>query len=438
MIWLLIVLLQVDSLPPETPPLEIEFPEAKLRMPELVLTPAPDTFILYLPLVPYKEYLLPEMLETPLRMPKALMATPANATVLYPTLENYEEIFLSYPFIDTLIEGKPYFRGSGNVLFLKDGVPVASFKDICYPSIERVEILGENARFLYGDYDAVINVVTKRFEGGKPYSRFKFLSNPSHIQFEFGRSVWDNFDVYLTGDLNDKDRFSCNVGYRSRYADLCVYYDSVYTFKGSLFTGLNVTLKKDYYTANQYLRFKNQEFLIGYDYFNEEQAFFVQDYWEVLPLMYIVPGARYQDDKVSPKLSLGWSPALNLTIYANLSCEQINCGFRWLESSINVFRQNDADIVYGLETRLVTPGILGCRGIVAWGVRQDPESEWEYDWTIMGEFKHDFKIRNIGIYILGDWRSQTTRFELRIIDARFYYKLVWLEPSYGLSWEFWD
>ncbi len=385
-------------------------------------------------------------LETPLRTPEILMTTPVNACVLSTSLETPEEFFISYPFIK-IKNDSLYFRGS-QVLLLENGIPVPSLKDISFPSIERIEVLGEKASSLYGDYPAVVNFITKTFEvlsleDKRAYSNIKLLKNPDHIQFEFGRAVFKNFDFYLTGDLNATTKFKSNIGYKSRYADLRVYLDDKPFLKGSLFSFFNFLLKDDFFSLTQRFTFGNHKILFGTDAYQatcpdspalarrrdraRQAGFFVQDYWEPCPLLYIVPSLRYAQ-KFCPKISIGSIPVFNMIILGSLSQNEINLGMRWLESSINLWLDPQKATKIHPELRIVTPWIQNFKFTGAVGE----------DWTITGEFKKEFKNRDLGIFISGDWKNELVRFELKIIDVKIFYKLKSLEPSYGLFWEFWD
>lgn len=97
-------------------------------------------------------------------------------------------------------------------LVIQDGLPVVemAFGKFALPSlslvpVRRVEILREGASSLYGSRagGGVVNLITKSFSGGKPYSRIG-LATGTHdtqlTQIEFGRGVGERLGLYLTWD----------------------------------------------------------------------------------------------------------------------------------------------------------------------------------------------------------------------------------------------
>jgi len=368
-------------------------------------------------------------METPLRMPEILLTTPVNACILDIPIDTPLEFFLSYPFVN-IQNDSIYFRGSSKVLLLKDGVPISSLEDVCFPSIERIEVLGEDASSIYGDYDGVINIITKRFSGERTYSNIKLIKSPDHTQFEFSRPFPKGVDLYLAGDLNSHTKISGNLGYKSSVANLTAYFDKEFLLKGKLFSNLKFSLlpaSRDW-SITQGFNIRNHKLLFGAE---KDIGTLIQDYWEPYPLLYVVTGLRY-NEALYPKISLGWIPRLDIIVFGSLTETQINIGLRLWDSSINLFKNDKED---GLEIRLVSPWIWGLKFIGAF----TDDSQW----TIMGEYKKEFKEGNLGLHILGDLASETVRFELKIIDAKIFYKLkmrsnLSMEPSYGLFWEFWD
>ncbi|MDI6840583.1 MAG: hypothetical protein QMD71_07035 [bacterium] len=369
-----------------------------------------------------------------------LITTPSNAYSLSFAIDTPTELFISYPFIEVRNDSV-YFRGSSNVLLLKDGVPISSLNDVCFTSIERIELLCEDASSTYGDCDAVINIITKRGKGGQPYSSIKLIKNPNHIQFELCKGLINQtptLDFYLAGDLNSGSKFSGNIGHKSRWTNLRLYLDKDFLIKGSV-NNLRFSLKRNFWSITQKFNLRSHllsghELLLGAE---KDIGVFIQDYWELRPLVYVVPSLRYNHviSRIYPKIAIGWIPKFNMIIFGSLTQTQSNLGIRWLESSINLFKNDENN---GIEIRLVSPWIYNFRFIGAASLLHLANQGWGDELAIFGEYKKEFRNGDIGIYILGDLASETIRAELKILDAKIFYKLKSTEPSYGLFWEFWD
>ncbi len=413
-------------------------------------------------------------LETPLRIPQILLTTPSNVYQFTP-LDQYEDFFLSYPFI-SIKNDSIYFRGSSKVLLLLDGVPIQSINDICFPGIEKIELLAEHAGSPYGDYDAVINIITKKFsreqsEKHPPYSNIKLIKNPDHVQFEIGRMLSNPFDLYISGDLDSTTKFSANLGYQSKLINLRAHYvgkayETPLLLQGSLFSNFRFSLTRHFFSIIQHLDFENHKFLLGtdsYQIFDKDSSstsFFIQDYWELHPLLYLVPSMKYDKIKIlHPKISVGYIPQINTTIFSSLTQDQLNLGIRTFDSSINAYYMfNEAK--QGIEAKLTTPWLWNFKLTTALDLSISFNSstlQLFNSSTLITEYRKDFQLGkkrssqstqkgNLGVYILGDLLSETLRFELRIIDAHIFYRLnsLTFEPlnsetsSYGFNWHFWN
>ncbi len=437
-------------------------------------------------------------LETPLRMPQILLTTPLN-TYQFAPLDRYEDFFLSYPFI-SIKNDSIYFRGSSKVLLLLDGIPIQSLNDVPFPEIEKIELLAEHSGSPYGDYDAVLNVIVKKFssteihfsqsiavfqpastetqpsicqlaplvfcdsaqneepptksvevqqlEKQMPYSNIKLLKNPDHVQFEFGKMLFRAFDFYLSGDLDTTTNLSANLGYCSKFMNLRAYYTGAIQelplmLRGSLLSNFKFSLARDFVSVTQQIDFKEHKFLLGTENRLETSratAFFVQDYWEVYPLLYLVPSVRY-DKEFHPKISVGYVPQLNTTIFSGLTQNQVNIGIRAFNSSVNfysMFNENRQEI----ETRLTTPWLWDFKltTIFALSIMSDSQAvQLSEDYsTVIAEYRKEFKDGKLGLYILGDLLTETVRFEFQLIDTRIYFRLNPEIISYGFTWHFWN
>ena len=426
-------------------------------------------------------------LETPLRIPQILLTTPSNAYQFTP-LDQYEDFFLSYPSLN-IENDSIYFRGSSKVLLLLDGVPIKSLHNVCFPGIEKMELLAEHAGSPYGDYDAVLNIITKKFsreqsEEHTPYSNIKLIKNPDHVQFELGKMLSNPFDLYISGDLDSTTKFSANLGYQSKLINLRAHYvgkayETPLLLQGSLFSNFRFSLTRHFFSIIQHLDFENHKFLLGtdsYQIFDKDSSsasFFIQDYWELHPLLHFVPSLRYNVSQESvsgkdfcPKISVGFIPQINTTIFSSLTQDQLNLGIRTFDSSINAYYMfNEAR--QGIEAKLTTPWLWNFKLTTALDLSISFNSstlQLFNSSTLITEYRKDFQLGkkrssqstqngNLGVYIFvgTKWKSrtggrdlltETLRFELRIIDAHIFYRLnpkpQSLNPSYGFNWHFWN
>jgi hypothetical protein len=373
-------------------------------------------------------------LETPLKIPRILLTTPIHSYSFSSQLDTPEDFFLSYPSLEIADNDSLYFKGSSNVLILLNGVPISNLKDVPLPSIEKIEVVAQDVSSLYGDYDAVINIIPKSVREETPYSKVKLCKNPNHVELEFGRDLFKGLDLYLTGDLDSASRLSANVGYAAKFVTLRSYIGSEeFMFRGSLFSSINVFAKQDFFSVTHLWPLKDHKFLTGTENGN---AFFVQDYWEPRPLLYVVPGMRY-DGEWHPKISIGFIPRLDMTVFSSLTMNEALVGLRLFDSSISAFRKQDNG--YGVEARLVSPYVWGFRTAAACyaPVSQDSQlAELLDNSTIMLEYHKSLKKPDIGLSALADLNN--LRLEIKIVDIRIFYRLQESSYSYGLSWEFWD
>ncbi|MDD2889894.1 MAG: hypothetical protein PHE49_04540 [bacterium] len=362
--------------------------------------------------------------ETALRIPALDMTTPANITTLSTSIDNYEDFFLSYPFI------------TDNFLILCDGIPISRDKIPIFPSIEKIELINENVSSTYGNYEGVINIITKRLKTERAYSNIKLAINPNYFQFEFGRQIFiPNINMYLTGDLDTKLKSTSNLCYNSSLINLQAFYRDNNTLGISASIGKanrsKLILTRDFYSITQGFNISNHKMLLGIE---DENGYFVQDYWEPFRLLYLVPSIRYgYDSKLYPKLGLGYIPMFNVTLFGSVSEKEQNAGIRILESSINYSTIN------GMTTRLVSPSLYNLR-IGAFFCRDSTEGFTR--WTLWGEYNKYFPSKEIGIHITGDILTQMLRMEFQIIDVKvaYTYKITPYDDyySYSIFWEFWD
>lgn len=369
----------------------------------------------------------PQIESTPLRMPMMLMTTPTHTFVLENPIDTYEELFISYPFIN-----------DSNYLILQDGVPVASIKSICFPAIEKIEVMDENVSSIYGNYDGVINIITKRFKTDSPYSSVKLAKNPDYCQFELGRIVTNGvnpmLDIYMAGNLDTSLKIVSNIGYKYRWLNLRTFYNDKFILQGDLFSHSNFIFSKDFYSFTQQVKFHTHNIVLGIE---DEVGGFVQEYWEPFPLVYIAPSVRYgYDSEIYPKLAMGYIPLFNTTIFGSITKEEKNIGFRVFESSVNYSTVN------GIRTRLISPVIYNFKLGASFGKElsdlPSDSASGGLVWTCWGEYSKDFPAADIGVHLIEDLRTRMIRAELRIIDIRFFYKWKDYDISYGLFWDFWD
>jgi len=124
--------------------------------------------------------------------------------------------------------GQPCFtaiRGSRprGVLFLKDGIPVNDemtgtfdISLVSHVSLRKIEVMGDCGSNIYGPNgsDAVVNLITKTFDGGSPYSRI-MMSGGSHSftrsELEFGRSFGESWSGYVSGAYVKEEGFRANA-----------------------------------------------------------------------------------------------------------------------------------------------------------------------------------------------------------------------------------
>ncbi len=124
--------------------------------------------------------------------------------------------------------GQPCFasiRASNprGVLFLKDGIPINDemngafdVSHISQVSLNRMEIISECGSSIYGPNgtDAVVNLVTKTFGGGLPYSRVAVLRgshNLTKAELEFGRDFGQSWSGYTSAAYLKEDGFTPNA-----------------------------------------------------------------------------------------------------------------------------------------------------------------------------------------------------------------------------------
>lgn len=367
---------------------------------------------------------LPPRSSTPLHLPLSLMTTPANAFIFENPIDNYEDFFISYPFLND---------SSANYLILQDGVPVSSVNSICFTGIEKIEVLDENAASSYGNYDGVINIISKRFKSSNPYSSVKIAKNPDYLEFELGKDLLLNkkrlFDVYMSGILDTAMNTNFNIGYTSKNLNLRAFYNDRLTLQGTIASNSGFTLSKDFYSFTHKVKFHNHNFVFG---IQDEIGFFIQGYWEIIPLLYAAPSIRCGDNKTYPKLALGYIPVLNLMAFGSIAGDEQTLGLRFFESSINYSTVN------GIRARLLSPSILNLKLGTSLGKKLTDSPADSLTWTCWAEYGRDFPSYNIGINLLGDLLTNMVRIELRVIDARFFYRWQDYDYSYGLFWDFWN
>jgi len=358
---------------------------------------------------------------TPLRLELPLFITPANVIVLSEPTDNTYDFFVTLPSIK-IIGDSIFFRNS-KTLILKDGIPISSLADVDFPSIERIEVLGEDASSLYGNTTCVINIITKTFSYDIPYSKITLARYPERKEYEFGRNLGKNCDLYITGDV-ESGTFNGNIGYRKGFADVRLYFGKKFALKGSLFSHYKFILANNYFMASSTFKFKNHTTLLGIDN-HEKVGLFVEDYFRLSPILFIVPSLRY-DQEFYPKLSFGYIPRINFIAFGSITRYEINLGSRYDENTIVLYKRKGA---FGINTVVASPWIKGARFMC--GLSNEK-------WSARLEYQSNFKNGNLGLHFLVDSRWMV-RIELRVIDVRLWLRLEnKLHPSFGLSWEFWD
>ncbi|MDD5529291.1 MAG: hypothetical protein PHX21_04600 [bacterium] len=370
--------------------------------------------------------------ETALRMPMFDMTIPANIVTLSNTVDFYEDFFMSYPLLND------------NFLILCDGIPISRDKIPISPSIEKIEVINENVSSTYGNYaclpegtKGVINIITKRFKPERPYSNIKWAKSPDYFQFELGRPLFrPNITMYVAGNLDTTLKTTSNLCFNSSLVNLQAFYRDNNTFgisaSGGKANRSKLILTRDFYSLTQRFNISEHQLLIGVE---DENGYFVQDYWEPFRLLYLVPSVRYgYDSKFYPKLGLGYVPVFNVTLFGSVTEKEQNAGIRVLESSINYSTVN------GLTTRLVSPSLYNLKIGAFFG---KDSLEGFTRWTLWGEYGKYFPSKEIGIHITGDIMSQMVRLELQIIDVKISYRVTpynypYNYYSYNIFWEFWD
>jgi len=358
---------------------------------------------------------------TPLRLELPLFTTPANVIVLRDPVDNTYDFFATFPSIE--IRGDSiFFRGS-KTLILKDGVPISSLADVDFPSIERIEVLGEDASSLYGDTVGVINIITKTFSYNIPYSKITLARHPERKEYEFGSNLGKNCDLYVTGDV-ESGTFNGNIGYRKEIADIRLYFGKDFALKGNFFSRYKFILAEDYFMGSSTFKFKDHTTLLGIDS-HEKIGLFVEDYFMLSPILFIVPSLRY-DVRFYPKISFGYIPRINFIAFGSITTHEINLGSRYKENVIVLYRK---DGVFGINTAFASSWIKGIRFLG--GLSNE-------NWSLRFEYKASFRDGNLGLHFLADSRKMA-RMELRVIDVRLWARAQkGFHPSFGLSWEFWD
>lgn len=376
-------------------------------------------------------------LETPLRIPRILMTTPINAYDFTHQLDTPEDFFLSYPALkvknDTL-----YFKGSSKVLLLVDGVPVSSLNVVCFLAIDKVEVVAQNMASLYGDYDAVVNIITKKPKAEIPYSKVRLNKNPDYVEFEFGRKILNPFDLNLASNLGPPSKFNANLGWAIPKigTTLRAYYIDEFILQGASQLGscsyIKFYLKQELFSITNLCSIKRHKILLGTD---NGEAFFIQDYWEPYPLLYVMPALRY-DTLFYPQISASFIPYLNVVAFSSLTQNQSLIGVRVFDFNLSVFRDKTGE--YELETRLVSPWICNFKLTLASYLQlANYQIIKLLDYcAVMLEYQQEFKKGDLGVYVLGDINN--LRLEFKIIDVKLFYRLQESSSCYGMSWEFWD
>ncbi|MFQ5906330.1 MAG: TonB-dependent receptor plug domain-containing protein [bacterium] len=109
------------------------------------------------------------------------------------------------------------------VLFLKDGIPVNDEMTgafdvslVSLVSLKRIEVMSDCGSSVYGPNgsDGVVNLITKTFEGGPPYSRVMMAGGSHNLassELEFGRSFGESWAGYASGAYVKEDGFRANA-----------------------------------------------------------------------------------------------------------------------------------------------------------------------------------------------------------------------------------
>lgn len=358
---------------------------------------------------------------TPLRLELPIFITPANVIVLREPADNMYDFFVTLPSIK-IIGDSIFFRNS-KTLILRDGVPISSLADVDFPSIERIEVLGEDASSLYGNTTCVINIITKTFSYDTPYSKITLARYPEKKEYEFGRNLGKNCDLYVTGDI-ESGTISGNIGYKNEPADIRLYFGKKFALTGSLFSHYKFVLTNNYFIVSSTFKFKNHTTLLGIDNY-EAVGLFVEDYFRVSPILFIVPSLRY-DRELYPKLSFGYIPKINLIAFGSITRHEINFGSRYNENTVVLYKRDGA---FGIDATFVSPCIKGAK--LTYGLSNKK-------WSARLTYQSNFRNGNLGLHFLLDSRWMV-RVELKVIDVRLWARLEnELHPSFGLSWEFWN
>ena len=347
--------------------------------------------------------------ELPFGMRELLLVSPSN-TFIYEMEGNYvEDLILLIPGV-SLTDGKVYFYGE-RVVVTRDGMPVR-LSDVIPQSVETLEFLGESGE------PPSLNIITKRFEGGVPYSRI-WIKTGDTLGFELKRGLGKNLSMYLCAQITDTPIYQLNIDYEI----------GEWRFTGSLLKNPSIEIKKrnnrlilsrEYQSARFHLKYRDVDIGFGGS-FDTSLSVFLSSKFEPTPLVYIVPQVSYRDS-IIPKLSVGFVPQYEAMVFIWATPSLLGGGIRFRQSSIFFSSQHRIGCL--LKTHI---GERVNIGISYNGRRLYPFLKASYP------FKEGRLTPSITI------RDDVVNLGLKIIDVDIMARMRWgYYPLFTLSWEFWD
>ncbi len=383
-------------------------------------------FLLLL-ILPTSNFSLPTSYAS-MRMEQMLLLTPMNTYILDKPGERIEDFFLS----------RSTFYARSTLLCI-DGVPLPNYSIaqllnegiIPFLAIDHIEILQEDAG-IWGNYDEVINIVTKRAQK-KPYSKILFTKNPTSSNFVFGREIRKDIDIYTS--MQDSI-FWGTCGYKIKNGEFRVFLlKNLPIFKAD-YSGMHTEWSKDYFSLFSNINIKNHRICYGGDRFNDTTKIFLIDHFELFRLLYLAPSIRY-DGTFYSKISLAYILNINTSIFCSYSEKDFNTGIRFYENRIILCQKigengldfySKIDLFENFRIRYNLSGLENPSYIV--------------DYNLLLEYSKEFSQKKLGVKVscnIANNKDNFIRLGFRILDVEFHYRFIQdEEPFYGFSWEFWN
>jgi hypothetical protein len=167
------------------------------------------------------------------------------------------------------------------------------------------------------------------------------------VEVEFGSKKYMNkVGIYLATEIDTiNTHWDINVTCSTHSLNLkASYSDNGKPYvKLRLLSQFTFSLGEDFFSLTNLSRLGNHLFLIGTE---TKNTFFMVDYWELRPLIYITSSLRY-DTTFHPEISLTYIPHIDVTTFFSLSRAQIIGGARFLGSTFCVFMNLNTHAIEG-------------------------------------------------------------------------------------------